>query len=118
MRESLRMTRINELIQREIAGLLEKIIERHNGILLSVTEVITTPDLKHAKVYISILGNEGLKRNYLKDIEKHRAAIQSSIASHIKLKYTPILNFILDHRVEKADKILSLINELEKEDEK
>jgi ribosome-binding factor A len=116
MKESLRMSRVNELLQREIADLLEKMIERHRGILVSVTEVVTTPDLKHAKVYISILGNEEQKQNYFREVEKHRILIQSAIASHIKLKYTPVLDFVLDNRIEKANKVLSIINELEQKE--
>ncbi len=117
MKESLRMTRVNELIQREIANLLEKMIERHSGVLVSVTEVITTPDLKHAKVYISVMGSPEQKRNYFKNVEKHRVLIQSAIASHIKIKYTPVLHFTQDHRVEEANNVLSIINELEKKED-
>lgn len=117
MKESLRMSRVNELIQREIAELLEKMIERHSGILVSVTEVATTPDLKHAKVYISILGSTEQKRNYFRNVEKHRVLIQSAIASHIKLKYTPVLDFTLDRRVEEANNVLSIIDELEKKED-
>ena len=118
MKESLRMSRVNELIQREIADILEKIIDRHSGILVSVTEVVTTPDLKHAKVYISILGSTEQKRKYFRNVEKHRVIIQTTIASHVKLKYTPVLDFTFDHRVEKTNKVLSIINDLEKTDEK
>ena len=117
MKESLRMSRVNELIQREIANLLEKMIERHSGILVSVTEVVTTPDLKHAKVYISILGSAEQKRNYFKNVEKHRVSIQSAIGSHIKLKYTPVLDFVPDRRVEEANKVLSIIDKLEKKED-
>ncbi len=113
MKESLRMTRINELLKREIAGILEKIIERKSGSLISVTEVNTTPDLKFAKVYISILGPLQAKKEIFKSIEKHRALIQTSIASVIKIKYTPVLHFTLDNRFEAGDKVLSIINEIE-----
>jgi len=115
MKESLRMTRINELLQHEIADILEKIIERRSGSLVSVTEVKTTPDLKFAKVYISILGPLEPKREIFKSIQKNRALIQSSIASVIKIKYTPVLDFTLDKRFEDGDKVLSMINDMEHE---
>lgn len=115
MKESLRITRINELLQHEIADILEKIIERRSGSLVSVTEVKTTPDLKFAKVYISILGPLEPKREIFKSIQKNRALIQSSIASVIKIKYTPVLDFTLDTRFEAGDKVLSMINDMEHE---
>lgn len=113
MKESMRMTRINELLQHEIADILERIIERKSGSLVSVTEVNTTPDLKFAKVYISILGPEENKKEIFRSIEKQRVFIQSSIASVIKIKYTPVLDFTLDKRFEAGDKVLSIINDME-----
>ncbi|HBM17176.1 MAG TPA: 30S ribosome-binding factor RbfA [Lentisphaeria bacterium] len=113
MKESLRMTRINELLQHEIATILEKIIDRESGCLVSVTEVNTTPDLRCAKVYISIFGSAESKKKYMKAVEKNRIYIQSLIASVIKIKYTPVLDFELDRRLEAGDKVLSIINDLD-----
>ena len=113
MKESLRMARVNELLLHEIANILEKIIERKSGCLVSVSEVNTTPDLRFAKVYISILGSKELKKEYMKAVIKNRAYIQSLIASVIKIKYTPVLDFELDTRMEAGDNVLSIINDME-----
>ncbi|MEI6056099.1 MAG: 30S ribosome-binding factor RbfA [Lentisphaerota bacterium] len=113
MKENIRMTRINELLKREIANILEKIIDRKSGSLVSVTEVKTTPDLKFAKVYISILGPLEPKKEIFKSIQKNRAFIQSSIASVIRIKYTPVLHFTIDERFEDGDKVISMINDME-----
>lgn len=113
MKENMRIVRINELLQHEIANILERIIERKSGSLVSVTEVKTTPDLKFAKVYISILGPLEPKREIFKAIQKNRALIQASIASVIRIKYTPVLDFTLDKRLEAGDKVISMINDMD-----
>jgi len=113
MKESMRMTRLNELLQHEIAGILERIIDRKSGTLFSVTEVHTTPDLRFAKVYISVMGSKEAKKEYMKAVVKNRIYIQSLIASVIKIKFTPVLHFELDTRMEAGDKVLSIITNME-----
>ena len=113
MKDSLRMSRVNELLKQEVATLVEKYIERTDGCLLSITEVNTSPDLKHAKIYVSILGNQDKAKTMFKNLLKKRSFMQSAINKDVKLKYTPILEFSLDSRIEKGDKVIFMISEME-----
>ena len=109
------MTRVNELLKREIADSIEKYIEHKKDCLISVIEVKTTPDLRQAKVHISILGNDDAKKEVLKVLQKKRAFIQQQLARNITLKYTPVIEFQYDSRIELGDKVLAMLNDMENE---
>ncbi|MBQ9788147.1 MAG: 30S ribosome-binding factor RbfA [Lentisphaeria bacterium] len=120
MAEVDRLTRVNELLKREIATILEKrLLERGNAfVLLSVTEVNTSVDLRNATVYISIFGNDNaMKHKLMNEVEKSRIQIQKDIAKNLKFKHTPVLNFKLDTRLERGDMVLELLNKSEEETE-
>lgn len=112
-----RITRVNELIKREIADLLER-KEFNSTCLISVTEVKTSPDLRHAKIYFSFLGGDKeVHENAMKFLKQNRVDLQQSMSHDVTLKYTPVLEFIFDKKYEEADRVLSIIDELEHEDQ-
>jgi len=113
MKDFNRIDRVNALLKREIADILEKDLEHMEGCLVSVTEVKTSPDLRTAKVLLSILGNDEVKNKVLKSIFKKKSYIQNKVVSAVKLKYTPVLNIEIDKSVEAGDRVLSIINEIE-----
>jgi len=116
MKSTGRMVRVNELIKREIADIIQDKIERITGRLISVTEVDTTPDLRNAKVSISVLGDKDTKQDAMHKLQKKRCYIQSIIAKNVKLKYTPVLEFVLDEKIEAGDRVFAILNELDDED--
>ena len=109
-----RMLRVNELLKREIADLLERMDLNLSNALVSISEVSASPDLRRAKVHVSILGGDSeLKSNVLNFLRKHRVELQNKMTSHITLKYTPVLEFVEDSRLEKGDKVLAILEEME-----
>jgi len=109
-----RIARVNELLRREIAELLERFAETPPNVLVTVGAVVTTPDLRHASVNVSILGGDAGYRGKLRRLlESHRPELQRCIARDVILKYTPVLQFIFDDTIAKGDKVLAIINELE-----
>jgi ribosome-binding factor A len=112
-----RLTRVNELLKREIADLLEK-EDFGESCLVSVTGVRSSCDLRNAYVGISVFGGgEDAKRKAIRILMKHRVDIQRKIAHDLTLKYTPVLKFELDSNIENGDRVLSLIDEMEKNNE-
>jgi len=108
------MTRRNErtsrLIQREISGLLEhQVNDPRLSTLISVTQVSLSPDLKHAKVYVSILGDEANKRDMLAGFNTASGFLRKELASHLRLKFTPQLSFHYDDSIEQGARLLKLI---------
>mgnify|MGYP001289410733 CR=1 FL=1 len=112
-----RMARVNEILKREIADLLEKEKFRDGECLVSVTGVNTSPNLRNAFVGISVLGgNDSLVRDVLKFLYRRRKDLQRIIAHDLKLKYTPVLHFETDRNIEAGDRVLQILKEIEDED--
>lgn len=112
-----RMSRVNELLRREIGEALFTIINDADFDLsaVTVTRVIASRDLRSACVFISIRDHHDERANMLSTLCKYRPEIQRRINSNLVLKYTPRLSFELDTSLEKGDHILSLLYEMEKE---
>ena len=119
MGEADRLTRVNELLKREIADNLEKcLLFSGGGALVSVTEVKTSVDLRNATVFISIfVPKNGSKHDIWNEILEKRIEIQRNIAKNLKFKHTPVIAFKLDERLEEGDRVLQLLNEMEENSE-
>ena len=104
--------RTSKLIQREISGLLQREVnDPRLGCLISVTGVSLSPDLKHAKVYVSILGNEINKREVLAGFNTASDFLRKELALHLRLRHTPHLSFHYDASIERGARLLQLINQ-------
>jgi len=110
-----RITRVNELIKREIGMALFRVMTEQNFDLaaVTVTRVITSPTLRGTQVLVSIRGSEDERSGMLGMLRRHRGEIQKIIAANIKLKYTPRIDFQLDSSIEKGDRILHVLSDLE-----
>ena len=111
---SRRSERTSKLIQREISELLEREVnDPRLSKLISVTEVTLSPDLKHAKIFVSTLSSEiNNKEDMLAGFNNATGFLRKELASHLKLKYTPQLSFHYDDSIERGARLLNLIGEL------
>jgi ribosome-binding factor A len=111
---SRRSERTSKLIQREISELLEREVnDPRLSRLISVTEVTLSPDLKHAKIFVSTLGSEtNNKEDMLAGFNKAAGFLRRELAAHLKLKYTPQLSFHYDDSIERGARLLKLMEEL------
>ena len=115
-----RLTRVNEILKREIADVLEKNGINESNFTVSVTKVILSTNLRSAVVFISILGGKDPEENYRKVLPrlmKLRPLVQSNIARHVTLKYTPVIRFEHDLNIVEGDHVLALLQELERDEE-
>ena len=109
-----RLTRVNELIKRELAGLFGRGLFSAPGMLVSVTEVVTSVDLRNATVYVSILGGRASdKESVMHQLEQLKPDFQRVLARTLAFKHTPVLCYKLDRRFEKGDRVLEIIKEAE-----
>ncbi len=106
-----RLLRVNELLKRELSVLLVREITFEN-LLVTVNQVDVTPDLKSAHVFISVLGSKG-RKEVLPKLEASRVALQSALSKHVVLKYTPHLVFHLDDSIERGDRVLEILQEIQ-----
>lgn len=109
-----RIARVNEILKREIAAILEKENITRTNTLISVTKVQCSSCLKNATVYVSVYGGGADAGNDVLDLlESKRVLIQKRIARTIILKYTPVLRFTLDKNLEEGDRVLNILRDLE-----
>ena len=111
-----RIARVNEILKREIAAILEKENISRENILISITKVQCSSCLKNATVYVSVYGGgTQAEDEVIQLLESKRALIQKRIAKTIVLKYTPVLRFTADRNLEEGDRVLNILRELEEE---
>ncbi len=105
-----RLTRVNELLKRELANLLEREGFFPAGMLVSVTEVKSSVDLRNATVMLSIFGGKHSTREAaLHEIELRRPEWQRKLAAALKFKHTPVLCFKEDTRIAAGDRVLEIL---------
>ena len=109
-----RLQRVRELLKREIGEVIRREIPVSEAGLVSVNDVEPAGDLKSATVFISILGNADQQKRGLALLTQHRARIQNLVARSVVLKYTPTLRFVIDDSVIRGNRVLQIIDELEK----
>lgn len=110
---SRRTERTGKLIQREISALLERgVNDPRLSKFVSVTEVILSADLRHAKVYVSTLGGEVNKDDLLAGFNNASGFLRRELAIHLGLKHMPELSFHYDDSIERGARLLKLMGEL------
>jgi ribosome-binding factor A len=109
------MLRVNELVRQEIAAFLYREINDPGFDLsaVTVTQVITSTNLRQAKVLVSIRASPEVQQAMLHRLRRHRVPIQEMLSKRVVMKYTPQIHFELDESIAKGDHVLHLISEIE-----
>jgi ribosome-binding factor A len=111
---SLRLQRVRELLKRELGEVIRREIPVGEAGLITVNDLTVSSDLHSATVYVGILGNADQQKKGFAELNKHRIRIQGLVGKAVILKYTPQLRFIIDESVEQGNRVLKIIDELEK----
>ena len=108
-----RIGRINEEIQRELSDLLRELKDpREHKTMLSITRVETTPDLRYAKIYVSLLDKEYTKET-LAGLKSSAGYLRRELGRSLQLRYTPELQWQADDSITHGAHILELLSRLE-----
>ena len=110
-----RMRRVNESVRQVLAEAVPELKDPRIG-LVTVTGVVTAPDLRHATVYVSVLGSGRKQRATLTGLEAAHGVLQSRLARELRMKRTPQLTFEYDPSVERGVRMSQLIDELAPDD--
>lgn len=113
---SLRVQRVGELLKREIGEVLRRTLRVDEAGLISVNEVQVAGDLQTAKVFVSVLGSADQQKKAMGLLTAQRAHVQAQIGRDLVLKYTPVLTFVMDDSIEKGNRVLQIMDELEQKD--
>jgi len=107
-----RLDRVNQLIKEEIGALLHRELKDPRLGFVTVTEVETSKDLRTAKVFVSVLGDDERWRGSLAALGSARGFIRNWLRQHLDLRVTPELDFRPDRSMEHAARIQALLRDL------
>jgi ribosome-binding factor A len=110
-----RMRRVNAAVREVLSETVGELKDPRIG-FVTVTGVETSPDLRTARVYVSVLGSERKRENTLAGLEAAHGVLQARIARELRMKRTPQLTFEYDDSVERGVRISQLIDELAPDD--
>lgn len=112
-----RAERVSSLIRQEICELLlEQVNDPRLKNFISVTEVSTSPDLKNAKIFVSVLGDEQNAKDVLQGFKSASGYLRRELSRRLLLRYAPELSFELDTSIERGVRITNLIQQVSEED--
>ncbi|MCF2642264.1 MAG: 30S ribosome-binding factor RbfA [Lachnospiraceae bacterium] len=116
-KNSMKNMRINEEVHRELSNIIRgEIKDPRIHPMTSVVAVEVAPDLKNAKAYISVLGDEQAQKDTLKGLNSASGYIKRTLAKNVNLRNTPEIHFILDQSIEYGVNMSKMIDDVRKKD--
>ncbi len=115
---SRRTERVGELLREELSEILQRHVKDPRlSVLYSITEVDVAPDLKSAKVYLSVLGDQAAQANVFRALQTATPFIRHELRPRLtSLRYTPELTFVPDHSIERGAQLSALIDQVVAQD--
>jgi ribosome-binding factor A len=110
-----RMRRVNEAIREALAEAIVDLKDPRIG-FVTITGVKTSTDLRHARVFVSVLGNERKREKTLQGLQSAHGVLQAKLATELRMKRTPLLAFEFDPSVQEGMRMSQLIDELAPDD--
>ena len=113
---SRRTNRIDALLRQEISQLLSRQVKdpRLAGVI-SITRVETSTDLRNARVFLSVLGDQTAKQAALAGIQSASAFLRHELRDRLTMRYVPFLEFVLDESIERSDRLLQIMDHLRRD---
>jgi len=107
-----RMRRVDEAMREVLSAAVSDLKDPRVG-FVTVTDVRTSPDLRRARVYVSVLGDHDARHATLAGLGSAHGVLQGRVAHELRMKRTPTLDFVYDDTAERADRLGRLMHELE-----
>ena len=104
-----RMRRVDEAVREVLSDAISHNLKDPRIGFVTVTAVETAPDLRRARVFVSVLGNTGVRRRSMQGLQSAHGILQRAVARELRLKHTPTLEFVYDYTLDRAVRICELI---------
>ena len=108
-----RMRRVDEAMREVLSGVITSEIKDPRVGFVTVTAVETSADLRHARVFVSVLGDDTVRKRSLAGLESARGYMQKRVASELRMKNTPTLHFQYDDSIDRSIRISELVEQQE-----
>jgi ribosome-binding factor A len=105
-----RMRRVDEAVREVLSDAISHQVKDPRVGFVTVTAVETAPDLRRAKVFVSVLGEQGVRKRSLDGLRSAHGVLQRAVARELRLKHTPALEFVYDDTSERGMRIAELID--------
>jgi len=105
------MRRVNEALREVLSARIARGLKDPRIGFVTVTSVETSPDLSHARVYVSVLGDEAERESSLEGLNHSRGHLQAALAREVRMKRTPTLEFVHDESIDHGFRISELLEE-------
>ncbi len=105
------MRRVNEAVREVLSARIAEGLKDPRIGFVTLTSVDTSPDLRHARVYVSVLGDESERSETLAGLSSAHGVLQQAIASELRMKRTPTLQFVFDESIDRGMRITELLDE-------
>lgn len=110
-----RHTRVSELLKRELSAILQRELPVAEAGLLTISEVLLSPDLRHATVYVTLFGNPDHQQRGWNLLRQNQSRIQNQLAHAVILKNTPRLRFLRDESIARGSRVLAILDQIEEQ---
>jgi ribosome-binding factor A len=110
---SQRTDRVDELLRQEIGRILAKEVQDPHIGFATVTDVETTPDLRHARVWVSVIGGAPERKETLAALERAMPYVRHELGTRLRIRRIPALHVSLDDSAERGTRVLRILDELE-----
>ena len=107
------MRRVNEAVREVLSARIAAGFSDPRIGFVTVTSVDTSPDLRHARVYVSVLGDESERSETLAGLASAHGLLQTSIAAELRMKRTPTLQFVFDESIDRGMRISEILDDEE-----
>jgi ribosome-binding factor A len=105
-----RMRRVNEAVREVVSARIAGGLRDPRIGFVTVTAVDTSPDLRHARVYVSVLGDDRERADTLAGLESAHGVLQLEVARELRMKHTPTLQFVFDESIDRGMRITELLD--------
>ncbi|HEX2415709.1 MAG TPA: 30S ribosome-binding factor RbfA [Thermoleophilaceae bacterium] len=106
-----RMRRVNEAVREVVSARIAEGLRDPRIGFVTVTAVETSPDLRHARVWVSVLGDEHEREETLAGLGSAHGVLQAAVGSELRMKRTPTLEFVFDESVDRGMRITELLED-------
>jgi ribosome-binding factor A len=106
-----RMRRVNEAVREVVSARIAEGLRDPRIGFVTVTAVETSPDLRHARVFVSVLGSDVERADTMAGLDSAHGVLQQAVGTELRMKRTPILQFVFDESIDRGMRITELLDE-------
>jgi ribosome-binding factor A len=106
-----RMRRVNEAVREVVSARIAEGLRDPRIGFVTVTAVETSPDLRHARVFVSVLGSDEERADTMAGLDSAHGVLQQAVGSELRMKRTPTLQFVFDESIDRGMRITELLDD-------